>query len=90
MFGKSNQGPPPLRAPGSKYEPEPEPEPFEVSDMPEMPEATGLDGIGEEFGLDPASTRQFARKIMRHFMGQCGGGAEMEEADESETEEHPE
>jgi hypothetical protein len=71
--------PPPLKTPGERDEPE----------QVEQPAATapaGLDAIGEEFGLEPASTRQLARKLMQHFMGQCGG----EGAGEGEAEEYPE
>jgi hypothetical protein len=73
------QTPPPLKTPGEKYEIE-EPETPEVE---ETPAPTSLDALGEEFGLDPASTRQFARKVMQHFMGQCGGepGTEMEDGE---------
>jgi phage terminase small subunit len=77
-FGKPKDGPPALKTPGEPEEPE------QIEAHPETA-PTGLDAIGEEFGLDPASTRQLARKLMQHFMGQCGG-----EAEEGETEEHPE
>jgi phage terminase small subunit len=77
------QTPPPLKTPGEKYEIE-EPETPEV----EAPEAapTGLDAIGEEFGLDPTTTRQFVKRFMRHLMSQFGG----DEPEEGESEEYPE
>lgn len=83
MFGKFKNGPPPLKSPGEKYEPE-APETPEVAEEPEAPAPVGLESIGEEFGLDPASTRQFAQRLMQHFMGQCGGG----EVNESETKDY--
>jgi hypothetical protein len=82
QFGKSKQAPPPLKAPGEKYEIE-EPETPEVESA-EVETPSGMDALGEEFGLDSTSTRQFARKLMKHFMGQCGG-----EANESDTESYP-
>ncbi len=82
IFGKPKDGPPPLKAPGEKAEPETP----ETPAFAEVPAADSLDAIGEAFGLDPASTRQLARKLMQHFMGQCGG----EEVNESEMEDYPE
>jgi hypothetical protein len=85
----ARQAPPPLKSPGEKYEPEPEaPEVSEIAEEPEAPTPTGIEAIGEEFGLDPASTRQFAAKFMRHMMTQMGCGGE--EVNESETEGYPE
>jgi hypothetical protein len=79
----TRQSPPTLRTPGEAYE-KPEPEDPEHREALKPP--GGLESIGEEFGLDPAGTRQLARKLMQHFMGQCGG----EGAGEGEAEEYPE
>jgi hypothetical protein len=79
------QTPPPLKTPGEKYEIE-EPETPEIESAEvETPAPSGIDAIGEEFGLDPASTRQFVKRFMRHLMTQFGG----DDVNESETEEYP-